>query len=97
MNKDPLDPSTWTVFSNEFATVHLSIDDLANGPRLVLLDPTSGRQIALDPLELQALAWTRHEQLSELLAPAFKESYLHRINAEDIDAPENSDLRFEED
>jgi hypothetical protein len=67
------------VLQNEFATVRLVIDGLANGPRLLIIDPASGRHIALDPLELQSLAWSRHEHLEEFMRPAFKEQYLDRI------------------
>ncbi|ODU04415.1 MAG: hypothetical protein ABS81_10205 [Pseudonocardia sp. SCN 72-86] len=69
----------WATLENEFATVHVTVDRSANGPTLVILDPASGREIALDPLELQTLAWARHEHLAELLAPAFKEQYLRRV------------------
>ncbi len=77
---DPAPPPVTVRLSNEFACVDVIIDDLANGPRLVLLDPTSGRQISLDPLELQALAWSRHEHLAGFMTPAFKEQYLDRID-----------------
>lgn len=92
----------WILLSNEFATVHLAVDEMANGPRLVVLDPTSGRQISLDPLELQALAWTRHEQLSDLLAPAFKEQYVRqvdpsRVGGDGPDAEEMSDRELGDD
>lgn len=73
---DPDGGAPWSILSNEFAVVHLILDHQANGTRLVVFDPSSGRHIALDPLELQALAWSRHEQLAALLAPSFKESYL---------------------
>lgn len=75
------------VLSNEFATVHLVIDDLANGPRLVVFDPSSGRSIALDPLELQTLAWARHEDLERFMTPAYKEQYLDRISPNRGEAP----------
>lgn len=69
------------VLSNEFATVELVIDDLANGERLLVIDPTSGRSISLDPLELQSLAWSRHEHLDGFMSPAFREQYLDRLPA----------------
>jgi hypothetical protein len=54
---------------NEFAAVELARDDQANGPRLMIRDLQTGREIFLDPLELAALAWTRHEELLPLLDP----------------------------
>lgn len=75
----------WVVVENEFATVHVAVDRSANGPTLVIVDPASGREIALDPLELQALAWARHEHLTDLLAPAFKEQYLHRVTPGEVE------------
>jgi hypothetical protein len=54
---------------NEFAAVEIASDNSANGPRLLIRDLQTGREIYLDPLELAALAWTRHEELSPLLDP----------------------------
>lgn len=62
----------------------VSADDTANGPRLRVLDPSSGRQIYLDPLELQALAWARHEMLDSMLQPRFKEE---QVNSEGLANP----------
>ena len=55
---------------SEFAAVQVDRDDNGNGPRLIICDLRSGRRIFLDPLELAALAWTRHEELLPLLDPA---------------------------
>jgi hypothetical protein len=52
------------------------VDDTANGLRLRVCDPSSGREICLDPLELQAIAWARHETFADLLRPSFKEEQL---------------------
>lgn len=68
---------------NEFASVHVEVRRDGNGPCLRISDPSSGHLIDLDPLELQALAWSRHEQLAELLAPAFRERRLERDAARD--------------
>lgn len=84
------EPEQWVTLENEFAMVHITVDRSANGPALVVLDPASGREIALDPLELQALAWARHEHLSDLLAPAFKEQYLHRMSPAEYQKQHNT-------
>jgi hypothetical protein len=55
--------------SNEFAAVEVSLDDRGNGPRLMIRDLQTGHEIYLDPLELAALAWTRHEELLPLIDP----------------------------
>ena len=61
------------ILANEFATVEVVLDETGNGPRLRILDPASGASIALDPLELQSLAWARHEDLLDLLRPSLRE------------------------
>jgi len=55
--------------TNEFAAVEVDRDDQGNGPRLMIRDLQTGREIFLDPLELAALSWTRHEELLPLLDP----------------------------
>lgn len=54
---------------SEFAAVEIARDDRGNGPRLMIRDLHTGHEIYLDPLELAALAWTRHEELLPLLDP----------------------------
>jgi hypothetical protein len=54
---------------SEFAAVEIGRDDRGNGPRLMIRDLQSGQEIYLDPLELAALASTRHEGLRPLLDP----------------------------
>jgi hypothetical protein len=54
---------------SEFAAVEIARDDRGNGPRLLIRDLQTGRETYLDPLELAALAWTRHEELLPLLDP----------------------------
>jgi len=54
---------------NEFGAVEIARDNRGNGPRLMIRDLQSGQEIYLDPLELVALAWTRHEELLPLLDP----------------------------
>ncbi|MDO8432160.1 MAG: hypothetical protein Q7S58_07075 [Candidatus Binatus sp.] len=56
--------------SSEFASVEVDINECGNGPRLLIRDARSGRCILLDPLELTALAWARHEELLPFLDPA---------------------------
>lgn len=57
------------VLHNEFATVTLSVDMNANGPRLKIVDQRSGEVGFLDPLELECLVWARGNQLEALLDP----------------------------
>jgi hypothetical protein len=59
--------------TNEFAAVDIARDDQGNGPRLMIRDLQTGQEIFLDPLELAALALTRHEELSPLLDPGRSE------------------------
>ena len=59
---------------SEFAAVEVGRDDRGNGPRLMIRDTQSGRSVFLDPLELAALAWIRHEDLSPFLDPARQEN-----------------------
>jgi hypothetical protein len=54
---------------SEFAAVEIARDDRGNGPRLMIRDLQSGQEIYLDPLELAALAWSRHDELMPLLDP----------------------------
>jgi hypothetical protein len=56
--------------ASEFAVVEVGRDDRGNGPRLMIRDTQSGRCVFLDPLELAALAWARHEDLLPFLDPA---------------------------
>jgi hypothetical protein len=55
--------------TSEFAAVEVERDDRGNGPRLMIRDLRSGQCVFLDPLELAALAWTRHEELLPFLDP----------------------------
>ncbi|HUN57517.1 MAG TPA: hypothetical protein VMU41_05345 [Candidatus Binataceae bacterium] len=58
------------VLTSEFATVAISRDNSGNGPRLLIRDLRSGRVALLDPLELAALTWIRHEELAPFLDPS---------------------------
>jgi hypothetical protein len=65
-----------TIFrlASEFAAVEVGRDDRGNGPRLMIRDTQSGRCVFLDPLELAALTWIRHDDLSPFLDPARQEN-----------------------
>ncbi len=53
---------------NEFTEVEVGRVLTRNGMRLRIFVPSSGRQILLCPLELEALTWQDHELFSRLLA-----------------------------
>lgn len=57
--------------SSEFASVALSINHDANGPRLQIDDLRTGRTGYLDALELETLAWLPDGGLHKLLDPSF--------------------------
>jgi hypothetical protein len=54
--------------ANEFTEVVVERVRTHNGARLRIRVPSSGRQIMLCPLELEALTWQGHELFSALLA-----------------------------
>ncbi len=54
--------------ANEFTEVEVERVQTRNGMRLRIFVPSSGRQILLCPLELEALTWQDHELFSHLLA-----------------------------
>lgn len=56
--------------TSEFASVTVTADVIANGPRLRIENRQSGRSIYLDPLELASLTWLTHSQLGEFLDPS---------------------------
>lgn len=51
--------------SNEFATVWIRLDRSANGVRVVVTDAETATEIALDPLELEAISRMRHRDFDE--------------------------------
>jgi hypothetical protein len=57
------------VLKNEFATVEVTRDDTANGSRLLIKDLQTGRQVYLDPLELEALTRVPHSAFARWLDP----------------------------
>jgi hypothetical protein len=54
--------------ANEFTQVVVERVETRNGARLRIFVPSSGREILLCPLELEALTWQGHELFSALLA-----------------------------
>ena len=57
------------VLKNEFATVEVARDETANGSRLLIRDLQTGRQVYLDPLELEALTRAPHSAFARWLDP----------------------------
>ena len=49
------------VLRNEFATVEVLLDETANGPRLLVRDLETGRQVHLDALEVESLTRMNHD------------------------------------
>ena len=62
----PADPPAIRL-GNEFTDVVVERVQTRNGARLRIRVPASGHEILLCPLELEALAWQRHELFSALL------------------------------
>lgn len=58
------------VLRNEFAHVSVTLHDPGGRPRLRVEDLRTQQVIELDPIELESLAWARHEDLSPLLDPS---------------------------
>ncbi len=56
--------------TSEFASVRVSRDLTANGPRLRVENRQNGRVIFLDPLELATLTWLEHGDLAPFLDPS---------------------------
>lgn len=76
-------PDEW-VLTSEFASVTVRTDDRANGPRLRIENRQNGRVIFLDPLELAALTWLRHDDLGPFLDPS--QTGWSSVIADDVDA-----------
>ncbi len=57
------------VLKNEFATIEVARDDTANGSRLLIRDVQTGREVYLDPLELEALTRAPHSAYARWLDP----------------------------
>ena len=54
--------------ANEFSDVVVELVPTRNGARLRISVPSSGHEILLCPLELEALTWQDHDFFSRLLA-----------------------------
>lgn len=54
---------------NEFATVEVSKDDSANGPRLLIRDLEDGKEIYLDLLEVESLTRLTHADFIDFVRP----------------------------
>ncbi len=55
---------------SEFADVQVTVDTVANGPRLRLRDRRTGRVRFLDALELETIIWLPEGHLTQLLDPS---------------------------
>ena len=53
--------------SNEFASVRVELVQTRNGERLRIFAPRVGREILLDPVELESLTWQSHELFTTFL------------------------------
>lgn len=62
-------PPPRLVLRNEFATVEVLLDETANGPRLLVRDLETGRQVHLDALEVASLTRMSHDDFAERVRP----------------------------
>ena len=68
MTSEPGQPDEPVIeLANEFTEVVVERVRTRNGARLRISVPSSGRQILLCPLELEALTWQDHDLFSRLL------------------------------
>jgi hypothetical protein len=68
LTSEPGEPDEPVIeLANEFTEVVVERVRTRNGARLRISVPSSGRQILLCPLELEALTWQDHELFSRLL------------------------------
>jgi len=58
---------------NEFAAVEIERDDTGNGPRLLIRNLLTGSFVYLDPHELAALTWIRHDDLKKFVDPGYRD------------------------
>jgi hypothetical protein len=66
-DSEPADREPVIRLGNEFTEVVVERVRTRNGARLRIRVPSSGRQIMLCPLELEALTWQGHELFTALL------------------------------
>ena len=57
--------------SNEFASVTVELVQTRNGERLRIFSARLGREILLDPLELESLTWQDHALFTSFLEQPF--------------------------
>jgi hypothetical protein len=62
-------PPPRLVLRNEFATVEILLDETANGPRLLVRDLETGRQVHLDALEVESLTRMTPDDFAERIRP----------------------------
>ena len=63
-------PEAQIELDSEFARVIVERSDSRCGPRLRIRDIVGGREVFLDPLQLETLAWTRPKDLDYLVDPS---------------------------
>lgn len=61
----PVSRQELATLANEFAVVRVSLDTTGNGPRLLVQDTETGKQIFLSPLELACLTQATPEDRAE--------------------------------
>ena len=61
------------IFASEFAMVEIDRDESANGVRLHIRDLSTGNEIYLDPMELEALTRLSHHFFVPLVSPMSRE------------------------
>jgi hypothetical protein len=62
-------PTDMIFLRNEFATLEVCRDDCANGPRLLVRDLETGREIFLDLLEVESLTRMSHDDFVAGVTP----------------------------
>lgn len=55
--------------TSEFASVTISLDAKANGPRLCIVDRETGTEVYLDPLELSAIVAAGSAKIEQFVRP----------------------------
>lgn len=65
-----MNPPPAIVVENEFARVRVEVCQVGNGQRLRIVDLKTGTSVALDPLELEGLAWAVEGDLERFVNPA---------------------------
>lgn len=64
------DDSEQIIIRNEFASVSIKFRDTGGRPRLLIEDLRTRQRVELDAIELESLAWARHQDLWPLLDPS---------------------------